>query len=179
MRSIRWLVCVGVLSLKVWAACDFAYDPASVPKYYREQGWALPGVADYNPHAKASFENAPISGTIPGAVAQLLPHDDSPYIAEFPTQEFLEGTVHKKLRTAKMHATIVRWVIDARTVAYSYGMSPVEAHKKDGKWVIDAEAGCTFFATFVDDRGDGVFRLMVPSTFTRDLIPAWIKKPEA
>jgi hypothetical protein len=41
------------------------------------------------------------------------------------------------------------------------------------KWKIDDEAACIFFATFVDDKGDGVFRQLIRGALAPDLVPAW------
>ena len=47
------------------------------------------------------------------------------------------------------------------------------AKKIAGKWNVEPEAGCIFTATFIDDKGDEVFRVLVPDRLTPDLIPRW------
>ena len=73
----------------------------------------------------------------------------------------------------------LRYEIGGKVVAYTFRLIPVAAHRGGGQWVIDAEAGCVFHATYVDDKGDGKFRLLVPEEMTIDLIPAWAMKPKS
>ena len=171
---IVWLIAVPALS-----ACDFQYDPASVANYYRVEGWTLPGTTDFNPAAMPRTSEAPELGQIPGAVAQLLPHDEYPYIVQFPSQEFVLNGSRKRLRPTQVKATIVRWKVGGKVVAYSYGLVPVVAHRVNGQWKIEAEVGCIFTATFIDDRGDGVFRVLAPGAFSRELIPLWARPPKS
>lgn len=44
-------------------------------------------------------------------------------------------------------------------IAYAPGLIPVTAHRKNGKGIVASEPGCIFYATFIDDKGDGVFRI--------------------
>jgi hypothetical protein len=75
-------------------------------------------------------------------------------------------------------AAIVRFKVGGRIIAYSYGLAPISVtHKADGSRVVQGEAGCMFEATFIDDKGDGVFRVLVPGPLTSELVPAWAKKP--
>ena len=113
------------------------------------------------------------------AKAYPVTHDESPYIAEFPAQEFVLKGSRQRMRASLVKATIVRWQVEKRAVAYSYTMIPVMAHRKDGKWIVDAEAACIFWATFLDDKGDGVFRVLVPTPFAAELIPLWAKKKKS
>jgi hypothetical protein len=127
-------------------ACEFEYDPASSPQYYRQDGWVLPGVAD-----------------------------QPPYIVEFPAQEFVLNGARKRMRPMLVKATILPRRMRGRVAAYSYTMIPVAAHRVNGKWVMDAEAACIFTATFIDNKGDGVFRVLVAGDFTPELIPRWAR----
>jgi hypothetical protein len=159
------------------ASCGFDYDPASIPKYYRANGWALPGIADSNASAKVQTEGLPMPREpISGAIASILPHDDSPYIVEFPAQEFMLNGAMQRMRPVRLKATIIRWSVNGQVVAYSYGLVPIVAHRERGKWVVDSEAGCVFAATFIDDKGDGVFRILIPASFRADLVPSWAKQ---
>ena len=171
---IVWLTTVPSL-----IACDFQYDPASVANYYREQGWTLPGTTDFNLSATPRTSEAPELAQIPGAVAQLLPHDEYPYIVEFPSQEFVLNGSRKKMRPAQLKATIVRWKVEGKIVAYSYGLVPVVARRVNGQWKIEIEAGCIFTATFIDDKGDGVFHVLVPGAFATELVPLWARPPKS
>jgi hypothetical protein len=177
-----WRFAVVIVSLTAGPlvrACDFQYDPASVANYYRAEGWTLPGTTDFNPAETPRFSEAPALREIPGAVAQLLPHDEYPYIIEFPAQEFILNGSRKRMRPAQVKATIVRWKVMGKVVAYSYGLVPVVAHRVNGQWRIDSEVGCIFTATFVDDRGDGVFRVLSPGAFSTKLIPLWARPPKS
>jgi hypothetical protein len=113
--------------------------------------------------------------TIPGADVQLLPHDDHPYIIEFPAQEFVLCNEGKKMRPMQAKASIIRYSIGGKVVAFSYGLIPVKARRAEGRWVIESEMACIFTVTFIDDKGDGVFRVLVPGAFTPDLVPRWAK----
>jgi hypothetical protein len=115
---------------------------------------------------------------VPGAVAELLPHDEYPYIIEFPAQDFVLNGARQKMRPAQVKAGIVRWKIDGHIIAYSYGLIPVTARRVNGKWEVQSELGCIFAATFIDDKGDGVFRVLVPGALTADLIPRWAQPKE-
>jgi hypothetical protein len=152
-------------------ACDFKYDPVSIHQYYRADGWNLPGIED-NPSARVDASGLPSAPPIPGFEARIIRHE-SPNVVIFPAQEFTLNGTRQKMQAAQVKAGILRLVASGRTVAYSYGLTPVNAHRENGKWVIDAEAGCIFEATFIDDKGDGVFRIQVPGPLTADLVPSW------
>ncbi len=166
----------SLLIVPAAVCCDFHYDPASIPAYYRAEGWSLPGVADFNPQATPRTYRGP---QIPGADGQLLPHDEHPYIIAFPAQEFILNGERQRMRPVQAKASIVRWKIDGRVVAYSYGLIPVRAHRVGGQWKVESEMACIFQATFIDDKGDGVFRILVPGALTADLVPRWAKLPQS
>jgi hypothetical protein len=171
---------LGIVALVLFAAsaglaCDFEVEPAAVAQYYRAEGWKLPGIAEATePSATNIYPPFPF-GIAPGASAELLKHE-YPFIVEFPTQEFEVNGARRKLHTLQAKASIVRWKLNGQVIAYSYSLIPVNAHRKNGKWITTFEAGCIFTATFVDDKGDGVFRILVRSGLTPDLVPAWPKK---
>jgi len=154
--------------------CHFEYDPISVPTYYRSEGWTLPGIADLNPSAEPQLSELPSVNPIPGANTEVLLHE-YPYIVEFPAQEFVLNGSRQRMRPAQVKVTIVRWKVDGHIVAYSYGLIPVKARKVGGKWHVLTELGCIFTVTFIDDKGDGLFRVLVPDSLTADLIPGWAR----
>lgn len=160
-------------------ACDFQYDPAATQRYYRADGWSLPGTTDFNPHATPRLAETPVFRPVQDAVAELLPHDEYPYIIEFPAQVFLLNGARQRMRPMQVKAGIVRWKVNGRVIAYSYGLIPVGAHKVDGKWKVEWEMGCIFTATFIDDTGDGVFRVLVPGPLTANLVPLWARPPKS
>ena len=106
-----------------------------------------------------------------------MPHA-SPYIVQFPAQEFVLNGVRERMHAIQVKATIIRWEVGKHVVAYSYGLIPVVAHRHNGKWIVENELGCIFYATFIDDKGDGVFRVLVPASLTADLIPSWARREE-
>src|SRR5882724_10379737 len=94
---------------------------------------------------------------------------------DFPAQDSVLNGAPRRMRAIKAQVNIARWVTHGRAVAYSYSLIPVAAHRADDKWIIDSIAACIFFATFIDDKGDSVFRVLVPDRFTADLVPTWAK----
>jgi len=176
MLRLSLLVAWLVLAPMAAQGCDFRYDPASTATYYRASGWILPGTTDFNIKTKPSLDGGPELKNIPGVRAELLPHDEEPYVIELPAQDFVLPTGRMKLRSMQAKATIARHKIGNMVIAYSYGLVPVTAERVDGQWVIKSEAGCIFTATFIDDKGDGIFRSLVPGPLTPDLIPDWAKR---
>jgi hypothetical protein len=146
-------------------ACHFEYDPISLPTYYRTEGWVLPGITDFNPSATPRLAELPSIKPVPGAISELLSHDEYPYIIEFPAQQFVLNGARQKMRSTQVKVGMVRWKVDGHIIAYSYGLIPVTARRVNGKWDVQSELGCIFTATFIDDRGDGVFRILVPWQF--------------
>ena len=176
-RLAAAIVFAALLVSSARAGCGFRFDPASLPHYYRAEGWQLPGTTDFKTSAMPHISGVPLPRRpIPGVVFQLLPHDD-PFVIRFGEQVFDLNGAHYRMRSLIAKATVIRVMIDGKVVAYSYGLAPVSAERKNGKWMVHSEGGCEFEATFIDDKGDGVFRLLVPGAFTQDLIPAWAKPP--
>jgi hypothetical protein len=151
------------------------YDPVAQAQYYRESGWNLPGIERSKRFAQPTLAELPTIRNIAGVRAIVILHE-YPFVIELPAQDFAMGNARKRLRKGSYKAAIVRWEINEKVVAYTYGLIPVTVHRKGKTWKIDSEVGCIFDATFIDDRGDGVFRLLVPTTLTADLIPNWAKR---
>jgi len=128
-----------VMPMAMATACDFHYDPVSVPTYYRASGWALPGTTAFNSAATPQTYGSPTVMKIPGADVQLLPHDKYPYIVQFPEQEFVLGHDHKKMRSMQAKAIIVRYSIGGKVAAFSYSLIPVTARRAEGRWVVESE----------------------------------------
>lgn len=166
----------AVLSLASAArACSFEYSPATISRYYRAEGWKLPGTEDFDP-AATHIIGAPVL-SVPGARTFRLPHSD-PFVIDFPDQTFRLNDLPQRMHAMRVMVSIVRWEVRHHVVAYSYSMVPVSAHQEAGKWKVDAEAACIFNATFIDDKGDGVFRLLVSSRMTGEMIPTWAGRKE-
>ena len=157
------------------SACGFQFDPVGDIRYLRSQGWQLPGTADFDPSAPVKYLGLYPVRKVVGAKASALPHYEDPYIVEFSAQEFQVDGARKRMRPAVVRAAIIRWEMNGKTFAYSYGLVPLSAHRIKEKWVVDGEAGCSFDVTFIDDRGDGVFRVLVPTSMREDLVPDWVK----
>lgn len=71
---------------------------------------------------------------------------------------------------------VYRYDVDGKVVGYTFGLTPVEGHWIKGKWTTDSMAACDFNATFVDDKGDGVFRILLSGRLTPELVPRWARK---
>jgi len=183
MRTPLKLMAICFALVQIAICCEFKYDPASVPRFYREDGWSLPGIENDDPHLKADMYGLPrldVLNQVAGLKVHVLRRDEDHYVVRFPEQVFSLSDQHNRMRSMLAKAIIVRWEIDSKIVAYTYGLIPIEkAYKKKGQWVYEGELGCIFYGTFVDDRGDGVFRTLVPGSLTPDLMPAWAKQPRS
>lgn len=156
------------------SACSLKYDPIAAAHFYRAEGWKLFGT---EPDPKGTIEPylGPVGLQIPGAKAEIIPQQ-RPFIITFPAQEFeLEGK-REKMRSMQVIAGVLRWSMNGKVFAYSYSLIPVDAHRKRGKWVIDSEAACIFGVAFIDQTGDGVFRLLVLNGVSADVVPDWVKQ---
>jgi hypothetical protein len=112
-------------------------------------------------------------------VAQLLPHDENPFIIAFPAQQFVLNGGRQKMRSLQAKAVVVCWMMDSHIIAYSYSLIPVTAHRVLGQWKVESELMCIFTATFIDDKGDWVFRALVPGPLTADFVPSWARPPQS
>lgn len=111
---------------------------------------------------------------IPGIRAQLLRRSE--IHVRFPEQVFSVGNDRKRMRSFLAKAVIIRWELNGKIVAYTYGLIPIsKATKRHGKWIYEGEVGCIFYGTFIDDNGDGVFRVLVPDTLLPQYLPKWAK----
>jgi hypothetical protein len=180
MQRLLLMVVALVLS-PLATACDLKYAPAASVQFVRPEGWKLPGVqssTDVNPnHPSFSSDNrGAFSSDLPGVTATLL-RDRNSYIADFPAQVFLLDGTRQRLKTFTAKATVLGFQLNGRTFAYGYSLVPVHAHRSHGRWIVDAEAACVFDITFIDDRGDGVFRVLTRNRLTPAMIPAWVRRP--
>jgi hypothetical protein len=101
-------VLAGLVAVHVATACSFQFDPVAVVKYYRAEGWSLPGITDFNPKAPIHNLGQYPGAIIPSARATILPHDEDPYIVAFPAQVFTIDGAAKKMRSVQAKATILR-----------------------------------------------------------------------
>jgi hypothetical protein len=184
MKSLALVVTAVCILNSGLVACDFRYNPAATPRYYREQGWMLPGIHDGSSHGKAIEYGipplSPVLKSFPGAKAILIPRDRDHYVISFPEQVFSLGTDRKRMEPLLAKAVIIRWEINGKIVAYSYSLIPIKkAFKRHGDWVYEGELACIFYGTFIDEKGDGVFRTLVPDTLRPEYIPLWATPPTA
>ena len=177
-RLCLLVVLLSMTMRSAWAECGFEYDPAERLRYYRASGWLLPGISDFNPPV-LRVDPGPLGSKVPGFIREQLPHEN-PYIIEFPAQEFILHGTSRRVRPQQVLAAVIRLRIDDKVFGYLYGLTPVVARKVDGKWKVDAMAGCSFTGTFIDERGDAVFRDLVPGPFSPALIPPWaLQRPKS
>jgi hypothetical protein len=155
--------------------CGFSYNPTAQVTYVRAEGWDLPGIGDFSPQAKPPY-GLPSLNPIPGVTNRVLAHDEYPYIAKWPAVDFVLNGEKKRMRTIQTQMTVVQREFDGKVFAYTYGLIPVSARRVNGKWVIDSMAGCIFDVTFIDDKGDGIFRILTPGKLTTDMIPDWVTR---
>lgn len=184
MRNLVFAVAAICLWSVGLVACDFHYGPASTPRYYREQGWMLPGIHADTPRGKIIEYGipplSPVLGSVPSARAILIPRDQDQYVIEFPEQVFSLDADRKRMARILAKAVIVRWEMNGKIVAYTYSLIPIKkAYKRHGKWRYEGELACIFYGTFIDEKGDGVFRTLVPDTLQPEYIPSWAMPPAA
>jgi hypothetical protein len=174
-----WLVFSGLA-----CACDFQIDPAAAKRFYRSDGWLLPPVERGKLSAPVIFRGAGQSaavlqfgpGPVDGLTTRVIIHEGTeaePNLFEIPRQEFEQDGKHHVMssQVMVMDHWVWRYDVDGKIVAYTIGFTPVYGHRENGKWITEGEVACTFYGTFIDDRGDGVFRLLAPGWMRPDLIP--------
>ena len=189
MTHLPRIVLASFLLVSAAQACDFHTEPAALTQFYRSQGWKLPEIAEDKLSAPINFQGSfprdwwkrtslPMLGPIPGLTIRIITHQGSesnPNVFEIPRQEYGQDGEHRVMSSQSMAFDhwIYRYDVDGKVVAYNFRLTPVEGHWAKGKWIEDAEAACEFNATFVDDKGDGVFRILLPGVLTPDLVPQW------
>jgi hypothetical protein len=129
--------------------CGFSIMPAAAVRWYRGQGWSIPGLSDAKSvrPMQVTVDGAP--KTWPkGLTVAIVTHDD-PYRVRFPEAIFEEGGTHKKMLAGAFDLKqMLRWEMNGRTYAYSY-------------WLLPKDIGCDASIDLIDDRGDGRFRLLI------------------
>jgi len=181
---IRSTLAVLLLLAGIAFGCDFKIESASAERFYRSEGWALPSLAESRLSAPVTY-GVPLKlgpGPVPGLTTRrvtLAPLDGETLLFDIPRQEFRrDGERHVMSSQQMVFQGIWRYDLDSKIVAYTIGLTPAVAHRENGKWRVDAEVGCIFWATFIDDDGDGVFRLLALGWMRPDLIPGWAQSPK-
>ena len=182
MRTMLAVLVACCCSLAALAQCHFVAKPVAMTGWYRSEGWALPGIADGKIVGPAS---ARINDKPPawpeGITISVIEHDPG-YRVSFPEAVFQENGVQMKMEARSIPLNgLYRWEIFGKPYAYSYDLWP-------------DDVGCAFSADFMDDKGDGVFRVMASPghlgrrEFTKDggyrepqppPLPEWASKPKA
>jgi len=154
--------------------CRFVVEPVADMSGYRNEGWELPGVEDGKPLIVT------LNGermTWPGGVTvSAIGHNRSypHYHVSFPEAVYEDHGVRMKMRPKKVGVVIIlQWEVNGKPYAYSYELAPDDVL-------------CTFSVDFVDDKGDGVFRVMnSPGHPLRGrktqppAVPDWARKPSS
>lgn len=151
-------VCLAIMPVVV--GCTFQFDPAASERYYRAEGWELPGIRDFDLKAPLRTEFAGVLDVR----AIILPHGNHPYIVNLPAQIFTLNGETKRMRAVLARATVMRLEVNGKVFGYEYAMIPVQAHRRNGFWKIDSESLCVFSATFIDETGNGVFTALYPDS---------------
>ena len=153
----------------MFAQCQFLAEPIAITNWYRSEGWHAPGVSDGQATRPL---NVTINGKRPGwptgvTVSEIVHTKD--YRVIFPAAVFQENGKRKKMRPRKLVLReLLRWDINDKPFAYSYDLAP--------EGVL-----CTFSVDLVDDKGDGVLRVMVAPGHVSSLdlqpppLPGWVK----
>lgn len=139
----------------------------------------MPGVNDHarplNPRSEIVFVPVTITDTgkrpgLPDGVTVSATVDS--FSAHFPEAAFSENGTSKKMLARTIEVKVIyRWEINGRPYAYSYTLSP-------------RELLCFFTVDFIDDKGDGIFRVMTsPGHPAITLgppppVPGWARKPK-
>jgi hypothetical protein len=177
--SRRWQFAVNAAAflvgpIAVCAQCGFAFEPVAAVRWYRSEGWTIPGLADAKAitPTRLEIEGKPVPWDFPeGVTAQWVQHNDS-YRVTFPAAIFeRDGQRTKMLAREFILYQMVRWEVDGKPYAYSYLLGPLDV-------------ACSANIDIIDENGDGVFRVMTPNghTLSRHAeappLPGWAKKPK-
>lgn len=175
MKQTRRILVFLLLLAGVAFACDFKIDPVAKRRFYRLDGWTLPDLEGGRLSAPVlygvplKFGPGPISGLTTRRVVL-----EGGAVFEIPKQEFqLDGKRQVMSSQVMVLQGIWRYDLDGKVVAYTVGLTPAVAHRENGKWKVDAEVGCIFYGTFIDDNADGIFPTLTPGWMMPELVPAW------
>jgi len=162
-------------SFVAYAQCGFAFEPASEVRWYRSEGWSIPGLTDANAIRPANLvvDGKPASWSLPDGVTFSMVQHEYGYHVTFPDAIFVEeGKRTKMLSRSFLLYQMVRWEINGKAYTYSYLLGPLDV-------------ACMAYIDIIDDKGDGVFRIMTPTGHnimgketTPPPIPAWAIPPK-
>lgn len=151
-------------SLEACAQCGFAFEPASEVRWYRSEGWSIPGLKDAKSILPANLivDGKPTLWPFPDGLTFSVVQHEYGYYVTFPEVIFVEdGKRTMMLSRTFLLYQLVRWEINGKAYAYSYVLGP-------------RDVACTANIDIIDDKGDGVYRVMTPNGHTirgKDTIP--------
>jgi hypothetical protein len=164
------MAAVGVLSATLPAVgqCGLAVAPAAETRWYRSDGWAIPGLEDakFRPlHVVVDGKQRDWHWADGVTVSVSLPDDNHRHLT-IPGAVFDDNGSSKKLLEQSAYLyRIFRWEFKGRPYAYSYDLG-------------SEHTGCGFSFDLIDDRGDGKFRLMAsPGHSVMDRLPGAEPEP--
>jgi hypothetical protein len=132
------------------AQCGFAIVPAVDKKWYRNEGWPIPGLSDAKGFAKIrrTVDGKPKDWVWPEGISVTWVVHDKDYDVHFPDAIFDENGARRRMlpRRFKLYS-MLRWEVNGTPYAYSYELGPYDV-------------ACLSSVDIIDDRGDGKFRLM-------------------
>jgi hypothetical protein len=188
----RWLKVVFIALAMFYrpgfssAQCGFHAERLDIVRWYRIEGWALPGLQDATAITKVDYfvnnDHVVIDGRSrlwpEGITAWSIKHGDhrNHYRVSFPDAIFEEDGIRKKMvQSTFVLVWLVRWEMNGTPYAYSYTLWP-----SPNEHVF---AACMSSIEITDDKGDGKFRLLTssggfPHGLTPPPLPAWLKKPK-
>lgn len=135
------------------AQCGFAFEPASEVRWYRSEGWSIPGLNDAKAILPANLvvDGKPSSWSMPDGITFSMVWHENGYHVTFPEAIFIEENKRTKMLSRSfLLYQMVRWEINGKVYAYSYSLGPLDV-------------ACMAYIDIIDDKGDGVFRVMTPT----------------
>jgi hypothetical protein len=179
LRVCLALLCFWSYASPCAAQCGFAIVPAAEQRWYRDEGWLIPGLSDAKGFADMhrTVDGKPQDWVWPeGVTAHIAVHDHD-YDVQFPDAVFDDGGSNKRMLSRKfLLYRMLRWEVNGKPYAYSYLLGP-------------HDVACTSSVDIVDDRGDGKFRLMISPGHlligpigrepSPPPIPEWLQQPKS
>ena len=158
------------------AQCGFAFEPAAVIRWYRSEGWTIPGLADAQAIVPVirTIDGKSVPWDFPEGVTVHGVLHDHDYRVTFPEAIF-EGNGKRTKMLARVFGlfAMLRWEVNGRPYAYSYELRPFDV-------------ACATSIDIIDEDGDGIFRVMTPGGHSivsvrhaeAPPLPAWAIKPK-
>jgi hypothetical protein len=158
------------------AQCGFAFEPAAEVRWYRNEGWSIPGLKGAKAILPGNLviDGRPTPWPFPDGVTISIVQHDYGYRVTFPEAIFAkDGKRTRMLSRSFLLYQLVRWEINGKAYAYSYQLGPLDV-------------ACTASIDIIDDKGDGVFRVMSPDGHpiwgrrtVPPPVPEWARQPKS